>query len=746
MTTPAPAHPACAPAVSDPDRLAALAATGLLDAPEDDRYDRISGLVSAFLDVPVALVSLVDADRQFFASQVGLPDPTAAERQTPLSHSFCQHVVATDAPLAVEDARVHPVLRDNGAVDDLGVVAYLGVPIHAPSGEPLGSLCAIDSRPRTWTADERRAMSALVASVEAEIALQAELADRRAAEARARDEADALRTVVGVNAQLAAELDPDRLVQAVVDAGTEITNAAFGAFFYSPGRGEGDALLFAVSGAPREAFERFGPVRMTPLFEPSFAGRAVVRADDVRADPRYGRMGGMPAGHLSVRSYLSVPVLSADREPLGALLFGHPDPAVFDARSERAAGAIADQAAIALQNARLHRALDESERRHRAVLAGLTDVVFQTDAEGRYTFLNGAWTDRTGHAVGDSLGRSFLEFAAGDVGALAARFAEASARATPDDPRADAFRVEVACADGSARHFEVHGRSTFDGGRHTGSAGTLTDVTDTVRYHAEREAREAAEAAREEAERMARLQASFLANMSHEIRTPLTAILGYAEVLVDEVGPDLHEFASAVSRGGRRLMDTLNAVLDLAQIEAGQLEPRPRPVRTAEHLREAVDAVRPLADEKGLALTLDVAGGLPDVVLDPGLADRVVSNLLGNAVKFTERGAVTVRARHRAGRLVVEVEDTGVGIAPGALGRLFDPFEQASDGHARTHEGNGLGLAIARDVAGLLSGSVSAESAPGEGSRFTFVVPAPVVPAPAVPSPVAPAPATRPAV
>ena len=233
---------------------------------------------------------------------------------------------------------------------------------------------------------------------------------------------------------------------------------------------------------------------------------------------------------------------------------------------------------------------------------------------------------------------------------------------------------------------------------------------------------------------MARLQSSFLANMSHEIRTPLTAILGNAEFLADEAPGELRDLAVSIHSGGQRLMATLNSVLDLAQIDAGHMAPRPRPVDLQAHFTGALQAVAPLAERKGLALYASIedepfgggASGIPAVLVDPGLLDRAVSNLLGNAVKFTADGSVTLRAHHAGGRLTVAVEDTGVGIAPGAQVRLFDPFEQASDGHARTHEGNGLGLAIVSRVAGLLGGSVSVESTLGAGSRFVLTVAAPV--------------------
>ena len=146
-----------------PARLAELDATALLDSPVDEVFDRFTRLASSILKTPVSLVSLVDRDRQFFKSSIGLPEPWASLRETPLSHSFCQHVVETSEPLVVIDARTHPLLRDNLAVTDLGVVAYLGVPITTSNGHTLGAFCAIDTRPREWTQPEMEILADLTA-------------------------------------------------------------------------------------------------------------------------------------------------------------------------------------------------------------------------------------------------------------------------------------------------------------------------------------------------------------------------------------------------------------------------------------------------------------------------------------------------------------------------------------------------------------------------------------------------------
>lgn len=177
-------------AVRDPHRLRALRATRLLDTPPESAFDRITGLVTRILRVPVSLVSLVDEDRQFFKSCVGLSEPWSSDRETPLTHSFCQHVVASAQPLVIEDARSHPELRDNLAIPDLGVVAYAGIPLVMADGAVLGSLCAIDTRPRQWNDEDIAILSDLADSVMTEVSLRTEAREHvRLAAALAESEA-----------------------------------------------------------------------------------------------------------------------------------------------------------------------------------------------------------------------------------------------------------------------------------------------------------------------------------------------------------------------------------------------------------------------------------------------------------------------------------------------------------------------------------------------------------------------------
>ena len=159
------------PVLGNVRRLKALRETRLLDSATEEAFDRLAQLAAKLLNAPVALISLVDDDRQFFKSCVGLAEPWNTARETPLSHSFCRHALSSAEPLVIEDARTHPLVRDNLAIRDLDVVAYAGVPLITPAGHALGTLCVIDHQPRSWTADQIETLKTLTAAVVSEIEL-----------------------------------------------------------------------------------------------------------------------------------------------------------------------------------------------------------------------------------------------------------------------------------------------------------------------------------------------------------------------------------------------------------------------------------------------------------------------------------------------------------------------------------------------------------------------------------------------
>ena len=178
--------PALATTLHDPDRLAALHRLALLDSPIEAAFERLTRLAVTFLAAPTALVSLVDADRQFFKSCIGLAEPWASLRETPLSHSFCQHAMAARAPMLINDARSDPRVHDNPAIRDLQAISYIGVPLITSDGHALGAFCVIDTAPRVWTEADLAVVQDLAAGVMAEIELRSEVIARQEAEAEAR--------------------------------------------------------------------------------------------------------------------------------------------------------------------------------------------------------------------------------------------------------------------------------------------------------------------------------------------------------------------------------------------------------------------------------------------------------------------------------------------------------------------------------------------------------------------------------
>jgi signal transduction histidine kinase/CheY-like chemotaxis protein len=246
--------------------------------------------------------------------------------------------------------------------------------------------------------------------------------------------------------------------------------------------------------------------------------------------------------------------------------------------------------------------------------------------------------------------------------------------------------------------------------------------------------RKALLAARAEAEAANRAKDQFLASMSHELRTPLHAILGYADLLRKGAlaEPNRTQALNTIAGSGGHLLALINDLLDLSRIRSGRLELSPAPLQLPALLEEIAAMMRVDAQNKGLDFVLDAAADLPAVVSADGRRLRqILLNLLGNAIKFTERGQVTlaVRATPLEGdrvELVAEVRDTGVGIPPEDRERVFAPFEQAAEGQRR-ESGAGLGLAISRELGYLMGGRISVEEAPGGGTLFRFAVTLPVL-------------------
>ena len=286
----------------------------------------------------------------------------------------------------------------------------------------------------------------------------------------------------------------------------------------------------------------------------------------------------------------------------------------------------------------------------------------------------------------------------------------------------------------SGRYLRVLLTRVDEEGEHRGSILLVEDVT------ARKQAEIATEKARQAAEEMARMKSTFLANMSHEIRTPLNAIVGMSHLLADTtLSPEQEDYVRTIHTSSETLLDIINNILDFSKLEAGKVELDIKPLDLRTCIEEALDVVAPRAVQKGLELAYEMGDGVPHAILgDSARLRQVLLNLLSNAVKFTEKGEVVVSVEARPltsqngnssrYELHFAVRDTGIGIPPDRIDRIFQPFQQADPSTQNRYGGTGLGLAITRHLVELMGGRIWVESEVGKGSTFHFTIVADVVP------------------
>jgi PAS domain S-box-containing protein len=368
------------------------------------------------------------------------------------------------------------------------------------------------------------------------------------------------------------------------------------------------------------------------------------------------------------------------------------------------------------------RRIEDSEIRYRAIAENVTDMISRTGMDGKLIYLSPSVKTVMGYDPEELIGGSLLH------------------NVHPDDikPLIDDYRKMVtgerqakAPVIYRMRH-KVHGHWVPLECNPTAvrdAKGRIIEFIDVTRDVSARVAMEAElRAARDAAESAAAVKSDFMANMSHEIRTPLTAILGFSSLLnrheaLDETAAS---YTHRIANAGQALLAIVNDVLDFSKLEAGHVEIAPKPTSPADLLNAALTMFTPQAQAKGLDLRFDVDAPLPpQLMLDPDRLRQVLLNLIGNAVKFTQVGSVRLTARYEAGRLAVEVADTGSGLTPAQQGKLFQRFSQVDASSTRGHGGTGLGLAICKGLIEAMGGDIGLRSQPGEGSTFFFALPAP---------------------
>jgi PAS domain S-box-containing protein len=378
------------------------------------------------------------------------------------------------------------------------------------------------------------------------------------------------------------------------------------------------------------------------------------------------------------------------------------------------------------------RVLRAQEERYRTYVGASSHIVWTTNAEGDVAGDLPAWRAFTGQGEEEVRGKGWLDAVHPDERpAVEAAWREAVAGR-------GVFEVECRLRSkaGEYRPFACRGVPIVtEGGAVREWIGTCTDLTDSKQRAALRQAMEAAEAA-------SLAKSEFLAKMSHELRTPLNAVIGMSKMLLTErfgpLKPKQADYLTDITRAGEHLLALINDILDLSKVEAGKMEVQADSFQAADAVGTLVSTLRPLAEAKKVRLRADEGAGDGTLSTDPGRFRQVLYNLVSNAIKYTPGpGSVTVawewaEAPTREARVVPEavavavrvaVRDTGVGIAPQDQDAIWDEFRQLRSPSEADQQGTGLGLALTRRLVRLLGGSLCLESAVGQGSTFTFVVP-----------------------
>ena len=595
------------------------------------------------------------------------------------------------------------VTREPAYVPGLSSGSELDVPVHAGS-DVLGVIVVESREPNAFGPEDQEILTAAAQHAGIALARIRLLDEQRTLLQEERRRADEREALLDTIADLSSELELARLLEAVLSRAVTLLGAAGGELAtYDEQSGE---LVIAANHNMRE------DSRGTHLRVGEGAMGLVVSTGEQLIIPDYQTWAGRAPQYarIDARAVVVAPLLIG-RRPVGAINVWHEDPERrFSEADRRLLNLFGQQAAVALENAHLFTA-GQRERQYFEVLVRNSPVaIVVLDFHHRVISCNPAFERLYGYAQDEVVGQDLDDL----ITTPENRQEAVSYTVQASESRTVQGIGQRRRKDGSLVDVEVLAVPVVIDGERVGMMGIYHDVTELM---SARQVAEAANAAKSQ----------FLANMSHELRTPLNAIIGYSEMLEEEAADQGHESyvpdLQKIRTAGRHLLALINDVLDLSKIEAGKLELYIESFDLREAVAEVATTVEPLVARNHNSLVVRCAADVGTMRSDLTRVRQVLLNLLSNASKFTERGTITLAVRREGREIILEVSDTGIGMTPEQMGKLFEPFSQAETSTSKKYGGTGLGLAITRRFCGLMGGDVTVTSEPGRGTTFAVRLP-----------------------
>ncbi|MFQ6015166.1 MAG: GAF domain-containing protein [Anaerolineae bacterium] len=611
-------------------------------------------------------------------------------------------VMRHQKPYIVTDSEKEPRFTHQLAREE-GVRSWIVAPLIS-KGNSIGLLYALNDYPCHFSDDQVKVLTLLAnhAAIAIENARLFEETELRLREANALYE---------VSRNITGTLDLDEVLQLIVDEALKTIPNANKVVIHLLDPEQDELVPKALSNYQQTAVESS---RMQPGM--GIAGRAIeerrtIYVPDTRREPGFIDRG------TPLQSLIVAPLVIGDKV-IGTLSADSDKPNAFTTSNENLLTSLANQAAVAIENARLFDETTSEKRRTEAIIRHMADGVLLLDREGRVVSFNPALELLLGLKEAEVTGQSVMDESADHrLRVLAATTPQpVRAEEEPSQGAGEAFPMgqkvieeEVTLGSPLNRVLKVYSSPVKDlAGEIIGQVKVVHDIT------RERE--------------LDQMKSDFLSTVSHELRTPLFSIQGFVKLLKDGKVPDTatqQEFLTIVNEQVEHLTRLVNDLLDLSRLDTGRPLKIEKQLVTMDGIVEgAVAKLRPMAQEKGISLAAGIAPTLPPVEADPQRLEQVITNLVENGIKFTpEQGEVEVTVKVKEMELLIQVRDTGIGIPPDALPRVFDRFYQVDHSTTRRAGGTGLGLHITKEIVEAHGGRIWAESTPGEGSTFSFTLP-----------------------